>query len=143
MISDFIANPQNNKMGIAAKYDSTNNRGLIVTLNEPNFHNLDGDSTRVGLANSNSSDHTSLIATNHANFYNSVANTDVHNATAEFSYTRGMSDLLGFRDGGRMGRAAALKLVGVFGDNERAYSNNQFDLLNLRFFTSQSDTNYS
>jgi hypothetical protein len=36
-----------------------------------------------------------------------------------------------------------LRLVGVFGNNERAYSNNQFDLLNLRFFTSQSDTNYS
>ena len=70
-----------------------------------------------------------------------LVNTDVHNSTAEITYSRGMSDLLGFRDSGTMERAASMRLVGVFGNNNRAYHNNQFDLLNLRFFTSFTPDN--
>jgi hypothetical protein len=141
MISDYMANSQNNKVGMVAKYNSTDNRGLFITLNEPDWFNRDGDSLRV--AKYSTANHISLVASNYANFDASIDITDVHNSTAEFSYTRGLSDLLGFRDGARMERAATMRLVGVLGNNERAYSNNQFDLLNLRFFTSQSDANYS
>jgi hypothetical protein len=141
MISDYISNPANNKLGIVAKYDSTNNRGLYVSLNEPNFYNFDGDSTRVGLAKKSNSNYTSLIATNYANFDKSVENIDVHNATSEFSFNRGMPDAFGFRDGGNIKRAAVLRLTGSFGNNSKAYETEEFDLLNLRLFTSSTMAN--
>ncbi|WP_341228479.1 hypothetical protein [uncultured Arcticibacterium sp.] len=142
LISDYLTNPSNNKFGVVAKYDSTNNRGIFISLNEPDdYTNEDGDSTRVGLVLDAGESHAALVANNYANFHESVANTDVHNSTSEFNYFRGFYEGYGFRDGGAMERAATLRLSGAFGNNGRAYSNNQYDLLNLRFFTSSTPDN--
>lgn len=142
LISDYYKNPQNNKFGVVARYDSTNNRGAFISLNEPDdYFNTDGDSTRVGLVLNAGEHHAALVANNYANFHESFSNTDVHNSTSEFNYFRGFPDYYGYRDGGAMTRAATLRLSGSFGNNGRAYSNNQYDLLNLRFFTSNTPGN--
>lgn len=142
LISDYYKNPANNKFGVVVKYDSTSNRGAFISINEPDdYFNTDGDSTRVGLVLDADESHTALVANNYANFHESVANTDVHNSTSEFNYFRGFYDELGYRDGAAMTRAATLRLSGSFRNNGRAYSNNQFDLLNLRFFTDNSSGN--
>ncbi|UBM60398.1 hypothetical protein LAG90_07040 [Marinilongibacter aquaticus] len=142
LISDYYTSTRNNHLGVISRYNNSNNRALYLSLNEPdNWFNDDGDSTRVGLALADTSTHTTLVATHFANFYDSVNGTDVHNSTSEFGFVRGMSDLLGFRDGGRIKKAAVLKLTGTFAHNERAYSNEEFDLLNLRFFTDSDEGN--
>ena len=53
----------------------------------PDWFNTDRDSLHVGLVNYSFESHTSLTASNYANFDASVANIYVHNATAEFNYT--------------------------------------------------------
>ena len=142
LISEYYRNSFNNKFGIVTKYDSTNNRAAFFSINEPDdYFNQDGDSTRVGLALNPTENHTALVANNYANFHGSVVNTDVHNSTAEFNYFRGFPEALGYRDGGSMTRAATLRLSASFKNNGRMYSNNQFDLLNLRFFTGNSAGN--
>ncbi|MGR3812165.1 hypothetical protein [Jiulongibacter sp. NS-SX5] len=142
LISEYYKNPFNNKFGIVTKYDSIQNRGMYIGLNEPDdYSNTDGDSTRVGLALSSSSNYRGLIVNNYANFHSSIPNTDVHNATSEFNYFRGMPSVFGYRDSGSMTRAAVLRLSGTFYKNDESYSNDQFDLLNLRFFTDNDPGN--
>lgn len=137
LISEYLKNPRNNKLAVISKYDSTNNRGIFVALNEPtDWLNGDGDSTRVGKATAENNNYTALIANNYANFKGETDFTDVHNATAEFNYLRGMPDYYGFRDAGHLERSATLRLSGSFGNNGRDYLNDNFDILNLRFFTS-------
>ncbi|WP_304232155.1 hypothetical protein [Jiulongibacter sediminis] len=142
LISEYLRNPVDNKLGVVTRYDSVQNKGLSVLLNEPDdWYNGDGDSTRVGLAKYSNANFTSILANNYANFQTDTVFTDVHNSTAEFNYLRGMPDHYGFRDGGELGRAATLRLSGSFGNNGRPYHNDNFDLLNLRFFTSQTEDN--
>lgn len=137
-ISDTFQTPQNNKLFVSAKYDSTSNKGAFFVLNP----HLQSDDTSVpGLAEKVTESHITLVAQNFANFKDGVTFTDVHNSTAEFGFFRGITDNFGYRDGGDIAKAATLRLAGTFGNNGRDYKTTDFDLLNMRFFTSSTSNN--
>lgn len=138
-ISHAFQSPFQNRLLVTGIYDSTNARGAYFSLNEP-YSQMD-DSTLVGLATDPLQSHNTLVANNYANFKDGVSFTDVHNSTVEFNYFRGISDAVGFRDGGDMAKAAVVKLAGNFNNNGRDYKTTDFDILNLRFFTGNAAGN--
>ena len=131
-ISHGFKTTYNNKLLVTDKYNTVNNRAAYFSLNEP-------ASEDIGLATIDTAEsHNSLVASHYLNFESGKTFTDVHTSTAEFSLVRGMNDTLGFADGGHLNKTAVVKLSGRFEDNQRAYSNTDFDLINLRFFTSST-----
>lgn len=136
-ISHAFQSPFQNKLMVTSIYDSTNSRGAYFSLNEP----YDSDSASVGLATKSLQSHNTLVANNYANFKDGMTFTDVHNSTVEFNYFRGISDAVGFRDGGDLAKAAVAKLAGNFNNNGRDYKTTDFDILNMRFFTGTDPNN--
>lgn len=137
-ISHIFPSAYQNRLLVTGVYDSTNNsRAAYFSLNEP----VSSDTTSVGLATQILESHNVLVANNYANFKDGMTFTDVHNSTVEFNYFRGTNDGLGFRDGGDIAKAAVMKIAGNFGNNGRDYKTNDFDLLNMRFFTSGVPSN--
>lgn len=137
-VSHAFNSPYNSKFMVTDKYRSINNRGMYVSINEPLGVN---DTTTVGQAADTQEAHNVFVANHYANFKPNTSFTDVHTSTAEFNFFRGISDSVGFRDGGTLSKAAVVKLSGTFGHNGRNYRNTEFDLLNLRFFTDQNSGN--
>lgn len=134
-ISHSFISPFNNRLLVTEKYGSANSRAFYASLNEPGS----GD---IGLGTSESNESHNVMAVNHyANFQSEKTFSDVHTSTAEFNFFRGTRDLFGFDDGGHLNKAAVLKVAGNFGKNNKSYSNTEFDLINLRFFTSDSVAN--
>lgn len=136
-ISHAFPSPYQNRLMVTGKYDSTNSRAAYFSLNE----GYSSDSSTVGLATKRMQSHNVLVANNFANFEDGTTFTDVHNSTTEFNYFRGSKDDLGFRDGGDIAKAAVMKVAGNFGNNGRDYKTTDFDLLNMRFFTSNDVNN--
>lgn len=137
-ISHAFNSPYNSKLMVTDKYRTINNRGIYVSVNEPLGVN---DTTTVGLATDTQEAHNVFVANHYANFKPNTNFTDVHTSTAEFNFFRGISDSVGFRDGGTLAKTAVVKLSGTFGNSGRTYRNTEFDMLNLRFFTDQSAGN--
>jgi hypothetical protein len=134
-ISHAFRSPFINKLMVTDKYNSVNNRTAYFGLNDPRFDLSSPDSTSVGLATLPNESHNTLVANHYANFKAGMNFSDVHTSTTEFGFFRGMSETLGYRDGGHLAKAAVVKIAANFGNNNRAYTTNDFDLINLRFFT--------
>ncbi len=133
-ISHAFTSPYSNKLLVTDKYSTINSRGVYLSTNEP----FSGD---IGLAQNIAESHNVIVANHYANFKSGINFTDVHTSTAEFNFIRGSNDNFGFDDGGSMNRAAVIKVAGNFLKNGKAYHNNDFDLINMRFFTSDSTDN--
>lgn len=140
-ISHAFISPYQNKLLVTDKYSPNDNRGLYVSLNEPRIDLASPDSTTVGLAEGVGESHNVFVANNYANFKTGTYFSDVHNSTAELNFVRGSKDILGFRDGGHLVKSSVLKVSGTFSNNQRAYKNTDFDLINLRFFTDPLSNN--
>lgn len=140
-ISHAFRSPFIYKLLVTNKYDSLKAATAYFSLNEPRYDLQNPDSTTVGLATNPNANYQGVVINNYANFKENTYFTDAHNSALEVNYNRGFSDILGFRDAGRLAKAASMKLAGSFGNNGRAYKNDSFDLLNLRFFTGNSANN--
>ena len=140
-ISQQHRHPLKNMLLVSARYDSLLSRGLFVGINEPRYDLDAPDSTTVGLIVRPQDSAQGLIVNNYANFKTGVTFPDVHTSVGEFNMFRGFPDTLGYRDGGHVAKLAALKVSGTFGHNARPYQTDDFDLINLRLFTSNDAGN--
>ncbi|GAB2781322.1 hypothetical protein GCM10027275_26200 [Rhabdobacter roseus] len=140
-ISQQHDSPNRNMLLVTARYDTLLTRGAYIAINEPRFDLEDPDSTTVGLAATPTANYQGLIVNNFANYQAGMTFPDVHTSASEFNYLRGYPDTLGFRDGGRLAKAATLKLSASFGNNGRTHTTDTFDLINLRLFTSSTANN--
>lgn len=139
-ISHAFKSPFNSRLMVTGFYGSENARGQYISLNEPRMDLVASpfiplSTSTVGLATSPNANYQGLTINNYANFESGTTFTDVHNASLEVNYKRGFPDSLGFRDGGRLNRAATARFSGSFSNNNRAYVTDDFDLINLRLFT--------
>lgn len=140
-ISQQHRHPLKNMLLVSARYDSLLSRGLFVGINEPRYDLDTPDSTAVGLIVRPQDSAQGLIVNNYANFKTGVTFPDVHTSVGEFNMFRGFPDSLGYRDGGQVAKLATLKVSGTFGNNARSYKTTDFDLINLRLFTSNDAGN--
>lgn len=137
-LSDVLTAPDNNRLAITSKYYSTNNKAAYFALNQflPGF-----DSTKLGLASTSEANFSVLVANHYANFKSGITFSDKHSSAGEFNFNRGGPEAYGFRDGGTLSKAAAVRVTGGFGNNGRPYTTTDFDLVNLRLQTSTVSEN--
>ena len=126
---------------ISTRYDSLLSRGVYIGVNEPLYELETPDSTTVGLIDRPQDSAQGLIVNTYANFKTGMTFPDVHTSAGEFNVFRGFPDSLGYRDGGQVEKLAAMKVSGTLGNNARSYRTTDFDLINLRLFTSNQPNN--
>jgi hypothetical protein len=132
-ISPWIRNSHPSKLLVTNPYVGKNGRAAYLSMNEPDWEG--GSAAKIGLAADTLSTYTGLVVNHYANFKQGVYFKDVHNSTLEGNFFRGMSDSLGFRDGGRLRNGYTARLAATFNSNGRPYVTDEFDVLNLRLFT--------
>ncbi len=140
-ISQQHSSPLKNMLLISTRYDSLLSRGLYVGVNEPRYDLETPDSTTVGLMTRPQDSAQGLIVNTYTNFKTGMTFPDVHTSAGEFNLFRGFPDSLGYRDGGQVAKLATVKVSGTLGNNARPYQTTDFDLINLRLFTSNQPGN--
>lgn len=139
-ISHAFTSPYSSRLMVTGKYDTLTSKGLYVSLNEPRYDLLATlplplDTATVGMATQPTSNYQVGVFNNYANFQAGKVFSDVHNSSLEVGFTRGFSEQMGFRDGGRLQRGFTSKFSASFGNNSRNYQTDNFDIINLRLFT--------
>lgn len=140
-ISQQHSSPLKNMLLLSTRYDSLLSRGLYIGVNEPRYDLETSDSTTVGLMARPQDSAQGLIVNTYANFKTGMTFPDVHTSAGEFNLFRGFPDSLGYRDGGQVAKLATVKVSGTLGNNARPYQTTDFDLINLRLFTSNQPGN--